>query len=146
MTEITIIDLVLAAIGGVLIGLSAITLLAMNGRIAGISGIVGGIIRPDHSGDMGWRVAFVGGLLLGPLVTYIITQRPVEIAVAASTPTLIIAGLLVGLGTAIGSGCTSGHGVCGIARFSPRSLAATGIFMGIATLTVFVSRHMMGAG
>ncbi|MEM8917150.1 MAG: YeeE/YedE thiosulfate transporter family protein, partial [Pseudomonadota bacterium] len=78
--------------------------------------------------------------------TYIITQRPVEIAVAASTPTLIIAGLLVGLGTAIGSGCTSGHGVCGIARFSPRSLAATGIFMGIATLTVFVSRHMMGAG
>ncbi|MEM8915941.1 MAG: YeeE/YedE family protein, partial [Pseudomonadota bacterium] len=114
MTEITIIDLVLAAIGGVLIGLSAITLLAMNGRIAGISGIVGGIIRPDHSGDMGWRVAFVGGLLLGPLLTYIITQRPVEIAVAASTPTLIIAGLLVGLGTAIGSGCTSGHGVCGI--------------------------------
>lgn len=146
MAEITGINIALALLGGVLIGLAATLLLAMNGRIAGISGIVAGLVRPERAGDTSWRVAFVAGLLAAPLATYVITQRPVEIVVETSAPLLVIAGLLVGVGTAIGSGCTSGHGVCGVARVSPRSFIATAVFLITAMIVVFLMRHVFGGG
>ena len=144
MIDISGTHLALAAFGGVLIGAAVTLLLATLGRIAGISGILLGVIRPDRTGDMGWRIAFILGLLLAPLVTYMVTQRPIEIVVDTSLPMLIVAGLLVGIGTALGSGCTSGHGVCGIARLSPRSLTATVIFMVVAIVVVALGRF--GAG
>lgn len=111
-----------------------------NGRIAGISGIVGGLL--DHEGR-GWRAAFVLGLVVAPLLYALSVGRPV-VTVAAGTATLAAAGLLVGFGTRLGSGCTSGHGVCGMARLSPRSIAATVVFMVSAAVTVFVSHHVVG--
>jgi uncharacterized membrane protein YedE/YeeE len=130
----------LALAGGALIGLAAAMLYLLVGRIAGVSGIVGGLL-PPASGDTRWRVAFVLGLLAGPLLAVLLTGRSGVGAPAAPLPVLIVAGLLVGVGTALGGGCTSGHGVCGIARLSPRSLAATGIFIAVAVATVFVVRH-----
>ena len=133
-----------ALIGGLLIGGSAALLLVLNGRIAGISGILSGLLQPTRS-DIGWRLAFLAGLLLAfPLYGAVGGAEP-DVQIDASAGLLIVAGLLVGLGTRLGAGCTSGHGVCGIGRASPRSIAATAVFMSVAILTVFVMRHVLGS-
>lgn len=126
--------------GGVLIGLAAGLLIVRTGRIAGISGIIGGLIRPVK-GDRGWRWAFIAGLIVAPVAAAIVGYRP-EVQIDASWTSLIIAGLLVGVGTRYGSGCTSGHGVCGISRLSPRSLVATLSFMAAGFITVYLLRHL----
>lgn len=132
-----------ALAGGALIGLSSGGLLLSIGRIAGCSGIAARLLgRPDN--DTGWRAAFVLGLLAGPLLLEWITGQPVTMQIRTSIPVLMGAGLLVGFGTRLGSGCTSGHGVSGLARMSKRSFAAVGMFMATAFLTVFVVRHMIG--
>jgi len=127
--------------GGALIGLAAAILVVTNGRIAGISGILGGLLRPARN-DWGWRLAFVIGLLAAPTVYALVAPLPVP-RIEAGTAVLVIAGLLVGFGTRLGSGCTSGHGVCGLARMSPRSLAATLGFMAAGFATVFLVRHLL---
>jgi len=126
--------------GGILIGIAAAMFLLLNGRIAGISGILGGLLRPK-AGDTGWRVAFVLGMVAAPLVYQMVEPLP-AVQIDASTALLVVAGLLVGVGTRYGSGCTSGHGVCGLSRLSPRSLAATASFMGAGFLAVYVTRHL----
>ncbi|MEX0729763.1 MAG: YeeE/YedE family protein [Aquisalimonadaceae bacterium] len=131
-----------ALAGGLLIGLAAALFILLNGRIAGISGIVGGLIAPVR-GDIGWRLAFVAGILLAPTAWMMFTALP-DIQVDAGYPLVVIGGLIVGLSTRYGSGCTSGHGVCGLARLSPRSIVATLAFTGTAFLTVFVIRHLIG--
>jgi uncharacterized membrane protein YedE/YeeE len=131
-----------ALIGGVIIGVAAAMLALVNGRIAGISGIVGGLLRPATN-DLAWRAAFLAGLIAAPLLYAMAATLP-AIVVDANYPTLIAAGLLVGTGTRYGAGCTSGHGVCGIARLSPRSLVATLIFMAAGFGTVLVTRHLAG--
>ena len=132
-----------ATLGGVLIGLAASLLLLLNGRVAGISGILGRALAPSR-GDLAWRVAFLVGLPLGSgLVAALGGELPLTIT--SSPAVLVPAGLLVGFGTRLGNGCTSGHGVCGLSRGSARSLAATATFMGVAMLTVFVVRHLLGA-
>ena len=128
--------------GGILIGTAAALLVLLSGRIAGISGILGGVIAPRR-GDIAWRVAFVAGLVVAPLV-WILFAPPAAPRIEAGLGTLIVAGFLVGLGTRYGAGCTSGHGVCGLARLSPRSLAATLAFMASGFLTVFLVRHVVG--
>jgi hypothetical protein len=127
--------------GGLLLGLAAAAFVLLNGRILGISGIVGGLLRPQP-GDTAWRVAFVLGMLAAPFAWQLGAALP-EARVDAGWGTLIVAGLLVGAGTRWGSGCTSGHGVCGLSRLSPRSLAATLVFMGAGFATVFVVRHVI---
>ena len=126
--------------GGALIGASAALLLLANGRIAGISGIVGGLLGPA-SRDRAWRVAFLVGLFAGPALFRATAGHWPQVRIDASWPMLVVAGLLVGFGTRLGSGCTSGHGVCGLARLSPRSLAAVATFMAAAIITVFLVRH-----
>jgi uncharacterized membrane protein YedE/YeeE len=126
-------------LGGVLIGLAAALLILFSGRIAGISGILGGLLRPTH-GDTAWRVLFLLGLVLAP-VAYAAFKPLPELHVDAGSGMLLAAGLLVGVGTRYGAGCTSGHGVCGVARRSPRSLAATAVFMFAGFVTVFLVRH-----
>lgn len=130
-----------AVAGGVLIGISAGLFILINGRIAGISGVLGGLLRPS-AGDIAWRVAFIGGLLAAPLAYGLVMSLP-RIEIEATYPLLVVAGLLVGIGTRYGSGCTSGHGVCGISRMSPRSLTATLAFMGAGFLTVYFVRHLL---
>ena len=132
-----------ALIGGLLIGASAALFLILNGRIAGISGILGGLLQPRRD-ELGWRIAFLAGLLAAPLIYAAAGGAVPSLSIDAPVSLLILAGLLVGFGTRLGAGCTSGHGVCGIGRGSPRSLAATGIFMMAAVLTVFVARHVLG--
>jgi len=132
-----------AAIGGGVIGLAAALLVLINGQIAGISGIVGGLLRP-RAGEFGWRLAFTAGLIAAPLAYALGGTRP-TITIDAGYPVLVIAGLLVGVGTRYAGGCTSGHGVCGLSRLSPRSLVATLAFMGTGFATVFVVRHVIGA-
>jgi len=127
-------------LGGVLIGAAAALLLLLNGRIAGISGILGGLLRPV-AGDAGWRIAFLAGLLLAPAIYRLVASLPVP-TIEAGYPLLIAAGLLVGVGTRYGGGCTSGHGVCGLSRLSPRSAVATAAFMGAGFATVFFLRHL----
>ena len=129
-------------LGGLLIGLAAAMLLLLNGRISGISGIVGGLLAPKSS-DAGWRVAFVAGLVLGAFGYVLATGGATPVRMQASLPILILAGLLVGFGTRLGSGCTSGHGLCGIARLSKRSIVASALFFGVAMLTVFFVRHVI---
>ena len=141
MIDWTVFTPVSALAGGILIGVAVGAFLLVNGRIAGISAIVGGLLRPAR-GDVAWRVAFVGGLLLAPLAYALFAPLP-ESTIEASYPVLVVAGLLVGIGTRYGSGCTSGHGVCGISRLSPRSLAATGCFMAAGFVTVFIVRHAL---
>lgn len=133
-----------AILGGLMIGASAALLLVLNGRIAGISGILGGLLAAPTR-ETGWRVAFLSGLILAPLVYAGFGGAWPPVTVGASFPLLILAGLLVGFGARLGAGCTSGHGVCGIGRGSPRSLVATGTFMAVAVLTVFLTRHLAGA-
>ena len=128
-------------IGGALIGIAASLLLLLNGRIAGVSGILGGIFGSTSGAERFWRVAFVVGLICGAAI-YSFAAGGLAIELRASNLTLIVAGLLVGFGTKIGSGCTSGHGVCGLARRSPRSLAATITFIAAGALTVFVTRNV----
>lgn len=130
-------------VGGMLIGLASTLLLAANGRIAGISGIVGGLLAPQH-GEVAWRIVFVLGLWLGALVYWLVRGAPLPVTIDTPWPMLIAAGLLVGFGTRMGSGCTSGHGICGIARFSKRSIVATLVFMASAIVTVFITRHVIG--
>jgi hypothetical protein len=130
-----------ALAGGVLLGLAAAVLALMSGRILGISGIVGGLFRPQ-TGDIAWRVVFLVGLALAPLVWAAWGSLP-KPTIEADSFTLIIAGLLVGFGTRFGAGCTSGHGVCGLARLSPRSLVATLTFMASGFVSVFVLRHAL---
>jgi uncharacterized membrane protein YedE/YeeE len=132
-----------AAIGGALIGLAAALLMLLTGRIAGISGIFGGCLAPAAP-DRGWRLAFIAGLLLAPVSAMLFGYGVPYPAMPASWWIVIGAGLLVGFGSRMGSGCTSGHGVCGIARLSPRSIAATGVFMATAIVTVAVVRHGWG--
>ena len=132
----------LATAGGALIGAAAVVLMATVGRIAGISGIVGGLLAPTAWRDNAWRAAFVFGLVAAPLVVAAVTGRLAIGDPAAARPVLIAAGLLVGIGTALGSGCTSGHGICGLARLSPRSAAAVATFMVVGAVTVFVVRHV----
>ena len=129
-----------ALIGGMLIGLAAAMFALLNGRIAGISGVLGGLLKPMR-GDIGWRVAFIGGLVVAPLVYGLFAALP-AVQIDASYLALVVAGLLVGVGTRYGSGCTSGHGVCGLSRLSPRSLVATLTFMAAGFATVFAVRHL----
>jgi hypothetical protein len=143
MTEFTPIA---GLIGGALIGLAAVLLMYLNGRVAGISGIAAGLLKWPPVEDWAWRAAFVVGLVGAPfLLAGGGWVRP-QLEFPAGTSTLIVAGLLVGFGSAFGSGCTSGHGVCGIARLSKRSLLATAVFMAAGIATVFVMRYLIGAG
>ena len=130
-----------ALAGGVLIGIASGMFVLLNGRIAGISGVLGGLLKPQQ-GDMAWRVAFLAGLVGAPLV-FMLFAGPIDVRVDASHGALIAAGLLVGVGTRYGSGCTSGHGVCGLSRRSPRSLVATAAFMTAGFVTVYVARHVL---
>lgn len=136
-----LLPLLAALAGGLLIGAAALGLLALSGRVAGVSGIVGGLI-PPRRGDLDWRLAYLAGLLLGGVLLHLAYGLPTS--VAGSRTTLIVSGLLVGFGTRLGNGCTSGHGVCGLGRGSPRSFAAVLTFMAVAFITVFVSRHILG--
>ena len=131
-----------ALLGGVLIGVAAGILVLFAGRIAGVAGVLGGLMSPGR-GDVAWRVAFVAGLVLAPLAWRAFAPLP-ALRIDAGLGTVLAAGLLVGLSTRYASGCTSGHGVCGVARMSPRSLAATALFMASGFLTVFVVRHVLG--
>lgn len=128
-----------ALLGGAMIGMAAVAMMALLGRVAGISGIVGGLFRAE-AGDRAWRIAFVLGLVSAPL-GYLASGRAITISIGADTAMLVLAGIFVGVGTQMGSGCTSGHGVCGLARLSPRSLVATCTFMAAAGLTVYMLRH-----
>ena len=133
-----------ALLGGVMIGLAASALVVVSGRIAGISGILGGLFESSKNNRL-WRIAFLTGLVVGPWLVTLVRGRSPEIVMQASLLTLVIAGLLVGLGTRLGNGCTSGHGVCGVARASPRSIVATIVFFSVAAITVFIARHVLGA-
>jgi len=132
-----------ALAGGALIGLASAIFVLFNGRIAGISGIIGGLIKPRLH-DTSWRIAFIAGLVLAPLIWQLFAALP-NIQIDSSTSVTIAAGLITGFGTRYGSGCTSGHGVCAISRLSPRAMVATLIFMSFGFLTVYISRHLLGA-
>jgi len=140
MTEFTPL---MSLLGGTLIGLSAVLLMAFNGRIAGMTGILTGLL-PPVSTDWPWRVAFIAGAILAPMLILAASSQPIGFESPVPTLWLAISGLVVGVGAYFGSGCTSGHGVCGMARLSPRSIAATAIFMATTTATVFVVRHVLG--
>lgn len=127
--------------GGLLIGIAASAFVLLNGRIAGISGVLGGLLRPA-SGEWPWRLAFLTGLLAAPWLFRFADALPAT-RIEAGTPALVLAGLLVGYGTRLGAGCTSGHGVCGISRGSPRSVLATGCFMAAGFATVYIVRHLL---
>lgn len=130
-----------ALLGGALIGLASGLLALTAGKIAGISGILGGLLNAQISKEIPWHAAFLLGLVLTPLL-WLAVNTPAEIQIAADTLTLVIAGLLVGIGTRLGNGCTSGHGVCGLSRFSVRSLAAVASFMGAGIVIVLLTRHL----
>lgn len=140
MTEFTPI---LSLSGGILIGLAAIALMALHGRIAGMTGILSGLI-PPLSADWHWRAAFLAGAILAPSLLVLATGVPIAFDVPVSTLAMLAGGLIVGIGVTYGSGCTSGHGVCGMARLSTRSLAATLTFMLVTFVTVFIVRHVVG--
>jgi len=128
--------------GGVMIGLAAAAFILFNGRIAGISGIIGPLMKPQR-GDRDWRLLFLIGMVGAPLLWLVFRPLP-DIRIDASYPLLVAAGLIVGISTRYGAGCTSGHGVCGISRLSPRSIVATASFMATGFLTVYVVRHLFG--
>lgn len=132
-----------ALAGGVLIGIAVAMFVLLNGRIAGISGIVGALLNPSQ-GDVAWRAAFISGLVGAPLVYRLFAALP-PLRIDAGYGALVLAGVLVGIGTSYGSGCTSGHGVCGLSRLSLRSLAATAAFMGAGFATVFMLRHVLSS-
>ena len=132
-----------AILGGVLIGLSASAMLFLHGRIAGISGIAGGLVSPKR-GDTAWRLWFIGGLVVAGIVAAALAPSMLHVGIERSSLAVAVAGLLVGFGSRLGSGCTSGHGVCGITRFSPRSLIATATFMTTGAAAAFVVGHLLG--
>lgn len=140
MTEFTP---VLSLLGGTLIGLSAVLLMAFHGRIAGMTGILSGLLPPVTS-DRAWRAAFLVGAVIAPNLVLGLSDHAIAFSSPVPLPWVIIGGLIVGVGVYFGSGCTSGHGVCGMARLSPRSIAATTTFMATAVATVFVTRHLLG--
>lgn len=129
--------------GGVLIGSVSVLLMLVLGRVAGVSGIVSGLLPPTDWPQLAWRAAFVVGLVVAPFVYREFVGSVPEIGVPTTTPWLVVGGLCVGFGTVLGSGCTSGHGVCGLARLSARSLVAVTVFMSVAGLTVFFIRHAL---
>lgn len=133
-----------ALAGGLLIGCSVVLLFAFNGRIAGVSGIVASLVRERSADEFGWRTAFVIGLILGAMAFALASGERLNIQLQTGWLGMAIAGLLVGFGARLGSGCTSGHGVCGIARLSFRSIVATGVFMATAAATVYIIRHQLG--
>ncbi len=132
-----------SALGGALIGLAASAMLLLLGRVAGISGIVGGLLKP-RAGDLGWRLAFVAGLLLAGVGGALLAPETVAVAIERPTWLLVLAGLLVGFGTRLGNGCTSGHGVCGLSRLSPRSLASVLTFMAVGAVVATVAGQLGG--
>ena len=134
---------IMALFGGALIGLAAAILYLFKGRIAGISGIFGGILLPDKT-DLSWRIVFITGIFIGGFIWNLITGEGKNITAAVEPIWIIIGGLIVGVGTTLGSGCTSGHGICGISRFSLRSILATLTFMGTGFICVFIIRHLLG--
>lgn len=134
---------VLSTIGGILIGLAAIALLYFNGRIAGMSGIVSGVLRPTEN-DTLWRVIFVAGLLAGALLIRWFHPEAMAIDIDVSNAAVLLGGFLVGLGTRIGNGCTSGHGVCGVGRLAPRGIIASAVFFFTAVATTYIVRHVIG--
>lgn len=131
--------------GGVLIGIAATLLMLFAGRIMGATGVLAGLLQPASRPDFAWRAALVAGMVSGPAVVWLFTGSMPAVEVPVSTLALVIGGLIVGVGVTFGSGCTSGHGVCGIARLSPRSVVATTTFMAATFVTVYVIRHMIGA-
>ena len=131
--------------GGALIGLASVLLMATLGRVMGATGILAGILQPTSMTDWSWRAAVLAGMITGPVAVLIMTGQFPTVQVPTSTTMLVIGGFLVGIGVTFGSGCTSGHGVCGMARLSPRSIAATLTFMLTTGITVFVVRHIFGA-
>ncbi len=134
-----------ALIGGIMIGLAATLVMLSHGRVMGVSGIVARLLPPDIGSDWGWRLTFLAGVIAAPLLLVAFTGVPPAVSIEAGRPVLLLAGFFVGLGTVTGNGCTSGHGVCGLARFSRRSVVATGTFMGTAILTVFLVRLAGGS-
>jgi uncharacterized membrane protein YedE/YeeE len=130
--------------GGILIGIAAVLLMMVHGRIAGATGILAGVLLPSGLRDWAWRAAMIAGMIAAPLLVFLTTGSMPTITLPVSTTSLVIGGLVVGVGVKLGSGCTSGHGVCGIARLSPRSIAATLTFMAAAFVTVFLVRHGIG--
>jgi uncharacterized protein len=130
--------------GGALIGLASVLLMLTLGRIMGATGLLAGVLTPSAHPGSGWRIALLAGMVSGPLAVLAITGQMPEIQVPVSMPMLLIGGLLVGIGVTYGSGCTSGHGVCGMARLSRRSIAATITFMLTTGITVYVIRHVVG--
>lgn len=132
----------LSFVGGMMIGLSAVMMMGFLGRIAGVSGMLGGLFSYDFSGAL-WRIAFLAGLILAPYLYHQFSSVQAEFAITSDFISLVVGGLLVGFGTSLGSGCTSGHGVCGISRLSKRSVVATGVFVASAIITVFIIRHVI---
>lgn len=149
MPELTVIETLFtpwqSLAGGVLIGLASVLLMLTLGRVMGATGVLAGVLTPSAHPDAGWRLALLAGMISGPLVVLAVTEQMPAVEVPASLPMLLAGGLLVGIGVTYGSGCTSGHGVCGMARLSRRSIAATATFMLTTGLTVFVIRHVLGA-
>lgn len=143
MTEFTPLQ---AIVGGGLIGLASVLLMLTIGRIMGGTGILAGLLQPASRPDFAWRAALVAGMVSGPVLIWLITGHRAEVTLpqGVGTPALIVGGLIVGIGATVGSGCTSGHGVCGLARLSPRSIAATASFMAGCAATVYVIRHVIG--
>jgi len=141
MTEFTPL---MSLLGGILIGLASVALMASHGRIAGISGIAGGLLPLNLAKDWGWRAAFVAGMIAAPLVMMLATGQMPQIEVPVAPLMLVVGGFIVGIGVSLGSGCTSGHGVCGMSRLSARSIVATCTFMVTGFVTVFVVRHVIG--
>ena len=131
--------------GGALIGVATVMLMATLGRVFGATGIVGGLLSPENGADWSWRAAVLAGMVSGPLAVLALTGEMPAVEVPVSTLALVVGGLIVGVGVTYGSGCTSGHGVCGLARLSPRSLVATLVFMATTAITVFLIRHVFGA-
>lgn len=133
-----------ALLGGLLIGMAAVILLLFNGRVMGVTGITGGVLQPERD-DMLWRVLFLASLAVAPILYSWATSKPIMIEVTGSLPSLVIGGFLTGLGACAGSGCTSGHGVCGLGRLSRRSLVVTMTFMITSIVTVYIVRHWVGS-
>ena len=131
--------------GGILIGLAATLLMLVHGRIMGATGVLAGLFLPESFRDFAWRAALVGGMVCGPVAIWLLTGTMPHSQVTVSLPLLLLSGLIVGVGVGYGGGCTSGHGVCGIARLSPRSIVATVVFMSTTFATVFFLRHVIGA-
>ena len=130
--------------GGILIGTAAVLLMLVHGRIAGATGILAGALLPSSMADWSWRTAMIAGMVTAPALVFLVSGQMPAIQVPVSTLALIASGLIVAIGVTLGSGCTSGHGVCGMARLSPRSITATLIFMAVTFATVYVTRHMFG--